>query len=41
MQQCIIGLRPAGKSYLLYQHIQNLIKTRQATIDDILYIIAV
>lgn len=33
-----IGLRRAGKSYLLYQHIQNLIKTGEASIDDILYI---
>lgn len=33
-----VGLRRAGKSYLLYQHIQNLIKTKQASIEDILYI---
>jgi uncharacterized protein len=33
-----VGLRRAGKSYLLYQHIQTLIKTKQASIEDILYI---
>nr|AGS52422.1 hypothetical protein [uncultured bacterium contig00085] len=33
-----VGLRRAGKSYMLYQHIQNLIKTRQAAIEDILYV---
>ena len=33
-----IGLRRAGKSYLLYQHIQGLIKTGKASIEDILYI---
>ena len=33
-----VGLRRAGKSYLLYQHIQKLIKTKQASIEDILYI---
>lgn len=33
-----VGLRRAGKSYLLFQHIHQLIKTGQATIDHILYI---
>jgi len=33
-----VGIRRAGKSYLLFQHIQHLIKTRQVTIEDILYI---
>ncbi len=33
-----VGLRRAGKSYLLYQHIHSLIKTGQASIDNILYI---
>jgi len=33
-----VGLRRAGKSYLLYQHIQTLIKTKQASIENILYI---
>jgi len=33
-----VGLRRAGKSYLLYQHIQTLVKTKQASIEDILYI---
>ena len=33
-----IGLRRAGKSYMLYQHIQGLIKEGKATIEDILYI---
>jgi predicted AAA+ superfamily ATPase len=33
-----IGLRRAGKSYLLYQHIQSLIQAGQASIEDILYI---
>ncbi|GHT23365.1 ATPase [Bacteroidia bacterium] len=33
-----IGLRRAGKSYLMYQHIQELIQTGQASIEDILYI---
>ena len=33
-----IGLRRAGKSYLLYQHIQGLIKAGKASIEDILYI---
>jgi predicted AAA+ superfamily ATPase len=33
-----VGLRRAGKSYLMYQHIQGLIKSGQASIEDILYI---
>ncbi len=33
-----VGIRRAGKSYLLYQHIQNLIKKGQASIEDILYV---
>jgi len=33
-----IGLRRAGKSYLMYQHIQDLIHSNQASVADILYI---
>lgn len=33
-----VGIRRAGKSYLLFQHIQHLIKTGQADIKDVLYI---
>jgi len=33
-----IGLRRAGKSYLMYQHIQDLIHSGQASATDILYI---
>ncbi len=33
-----VGLRRAGKSYLLYQHIHRLLKSKKATIDNILYI---
>jgi predicted AAA+ superfamily ATPase len=33
-----IGLRRAGKSYLIYQHIQDLIHSGQASAKDILYI---
>ena len=33
-----VGLRRAGKSYLMFQHIQSIIKSNQATIEDILYI---
>ena len=33
-----VGIRRSGKSYLLYQHIQQLIKNGQASIEDILYI---
>lgn len=34
----LVGLRRAGKSYLLYQDIQTLIAQKQATTADILYI---
>lgn len=33
-----VGIRRAGKSYLLFQHIQHLIKSGQARIEDILYV---
>ena len=33
-----VGLRRAGKSYLMFQHIQSMIKSGKATIEDILYI---
>ena len=33
-----IGLRRAGKSYLMYQYIQDLINSKKASIEDILYI---
>lgn len=33
-----VGLRRAGKSYLMFQHIQGTIKSQKATIEDILYI---
>lgn len=33
-----VGLRRAGKSYLMFQHIQEIIKSQKATIEDILYI---
>jgi predicted AAA+ superfamily ATPase len=33
-----VGLRRAGKSYLMYQHIQDLIRTGKASIESILYI---
>ena len=33
-----IGLRRAGKSYMIYQHIQTLIEKGKAKIQDILYI---
>lgn len=33
-----VGLRRAGKSYLMFQHIQSIIKLGQAKIEDILYI---
>lgn len=33
-----VGLRRAGKSYLMFQHIQSLIKSGKAVIEDILYI---
>jgi predicted AAA+ superfamily ATPase len=38
MNYVFVGLRRAGKSYMLYQHIQSLIKTRQASIEDILFV---
>jgi len=34
----LIGLRRAGKSYMMFQHIQHLIKTKVCNIEDILYI---
>ena len=34
----LVGIRRAGKSYLLYQHIQYLIKSGKASIEDILYV---
>ena len=34
----LVGLRRAGKSYLLYQDIQTLISRKEATEEDILYI---
>lgn len=33
-----VGLRRAGKSYLMFQHIQSLLATGKATIEDVLYI---
>ncbi|GAP71749.1 ATPase [Candidatus Symbiothrix dinenymphae] len=33
-----VGLRRAGKSYLMYQHIQNLIQSGQAAIENILFV---
>lgn len=33
-----VGLRRAGKSYLLFQHIQQLIRAGKNSIEDILYI---
>ncbi|KAA6302909.1 MAG: hypothetical protein EZS26_000804 [Candidatus Ordinivivax streblomastigis] len=33
-----VGLRRSGKSYLMYQHIQELIETGKAAIEDILYV---
>ena len=33
-----VGLRRAGKSYLMYQYIQDLVHSGQAAITDILYI---
>jgi len=38
MNYVFVGLRRAGKSYMLYQHIQSLIKTGQASIEDILFV---
>ena len=34
----LIGLRRAGKSYTLFEHIQRLIKTGEAKPQDILYV---
>lgn len=34
----LVGLRRAGKSYLLYQDIQTLIAQKEATAEDILYV---
>ena len=33
-----VGLRRAGKSYLMFQHIQELLSSGKAQIEDILYI---
>lgn len=33
-----VGLRRAGKSYLMFQHIQSVVKSGKAAIEDILYI---
>lgn len=33
-----VGMRRAGKSYLMFQHIQSLIKSGKKSIQDILYI---
>ncbi|MDR3188892.1 MAG: ATP-binding protein [Prevotellaceae bacterium] len=33
-----VGLRRAGKSYLLHQHIKQLVATGQASIHDVLYV---
>lgn len=33
-----VGLRRVGKSYLMFQHIQSVIKSGKATIEDVLYI---
>ena len=33
-----VGLRRAGKTYMMYQHIQNLIDTKQISIEHVLYI---
>ncbi len=38
MNYVFVGLRRAGKSYLLYQHIQILVKTKRAAIEDILFV---
>ncbi|MCL2027217.1 MAG: ATP-binding protein [Bacteroidales bacterium] len=34
----LIGLRRAGKSYLMYQIIQDLIKSKKITMEEVLYI---
>ena len=33
-----VGLRRAGKTYLMYQHIQNLIDSKQISMEQVLYI---
>jgi predicted AAA+ superfamily ATPase len=33
-----VGMRRAGKSYLMYQHIQDLVYTGQISIEEVLYI---
>ena len=33
-----VGLRRAGKSYLMFQHIQDLIHSKQIAIEEVLYI---
>ncbi len=33
-----VGMRRAGKSYLMFQHIQSLIESGEHSIDDVLYI---
>lgn len=33
-----VGLRRSGKSYLMFQHIQSLLKSGKVSIEDILYI---
>jgi predicted AAA+ superfamily ATPase len=38
MNYVLVGLRRAGKSYMLYQYIQDLIKTKQASIEGILFV---
>ncbi len=38
MNYVFVGLRRAGKSYLLYQHIQMFVKTGRAAIEDILFV---
>ena len=38
MNYVFVGLRRAGKSYMLYQHIQALVKGKQAAIEDILFV---
>lgn len=38
MNYVLVGIRRAGKSYQMYQNIQNSIKSGKATIEDCLYI---
>jgi predicted AAA+ superfamily ATPase len=33
-----VGLRRAGKSYLLYQHVQDMVRDGRAAIEDVLYV---